>query len=188
VAAYVAWKDAADVRGLIFAQANAYGMHAGSLNSLLYGQASVTREEMDSVYQLQANLLAGKTDALYDELATWKSLPPEIRNEKTHDFWDAHTSRWRSLEEPGAISYLLKINKPILLLNGLASPGETDNKNIPIDFGKQGKTNLTAQFYPGYDHNFFKTVYDQNGNRKESEFHWDDVFMDVKKWIIEREK
>lgn len=72
---------------------------------------------------------------------------------------------------------------PILLVNGMGSTGELDNKNIPLDFRAHHKNNLTTKFYPGYDHNFFKPAFDEKGNQKEPEFHWDDVFADVKTWI-----
>lgn len=72
---------------------------------------------------------------------------------------------------------------PILLLNGLGSPGEVDNKNVPLDFMRNNKHNLTARFYPGYDHNFFKKKFDEKGNPLEPEFHWNDVWADVRNWI-----
>ena len=117
---------------------------------------------MDSVYRLQAALLSDRKD---------------------DDVHDANTSRWRSLEEPAAIEYLLKLDMPILLITGLADHGSLDNKNIPLDFMSHNKHNLTARFYPGYDHNFFKKAVDEHGNPKEPEFHWNDIFDDVRKWI-----
>lgn len=186
VAAYVAYKATDKIRGLIYSQSNAYGAYAGYLSSLVYSDpySHSMIALMDSVYMLQAQLLSG--DTTRDDYRTareWDNLPQNVYNVQNGDFYDAATSRWRSLEEPPAIDYLLAIDKSILLLTGLASTGELDNKNVPLDFRRQNKHNLIARFYPGYDHNFFKQVSDEKGNRKEPEFHWDEIWNDVRKWI-----
>ncbi len=183
VAAYVAAKDPQDIKGLIYSQGNAYGVYAGYLSSILYNQSYIQdiNKKVDSVYKLHADLVSGKPDKEMDAMYGWKEK--ELYDQKNNDFYDLYTSRWRSLEEPTAIEYLLKTKMPVLVVLGLNSPGDLDNKNIPIDFARHHKHNLSTLFYPGYDHNFFKQVTDDKGNQKEPEFHWNDVFNDVKKWI-----
>ncbi len=167
VAAYTAFKNQDKIKGLIYSQANAYGMYAEYLSTLLnrYPNAQDLNQKMDSIYNLQKELLSGTQGG---------------------ETYDKNTSRWSSLEEPPAIDYLLKTDIPILLINGMASYGEMDNKNIPLDFIRHHKHNLTTKFYPGYDHNFFKQVTDEKGNPSQPEFHWDDIFNEVKKWIKEQ--
>lgn len=188
VAAYVAAKAPRDIKGLIYSQGNAYGIHAGYLSAILYNQYYLQdiNKKMDSVYKLHNDLLSGTSDKEMNSLYGWKEK--ELYDQKNNDFYDLYTSRWRSLEEPIAIEYLLKIKAPILVVLGLNSPGDLDNKNIPLDFARHHKHNLSTLFYSGYDHNFFKQVTDDKGNQKEPGFHWDDVFNDVKKWIREVSK
>jgi len=185
VAAYVACKDPQDVKGLIYAQGNAYGTSAGDLGNIIYNQAYMedkdVHKKIDSVYKLQAGLISATPDTAMASLYQWSIT--DLYDKKNNDFYDLATGRWRSLEEPVAIDYLLKINKPILLVQGLNSPGDMDNKNIPLDFARHHKHNLSMLFYPGYDHNFFRQITDDKGNAKPPEFHWDDVFNDVKMWI-----
>ena len=184
VAAYVAWKDSADIKGLIYSQSNAYGIYAGYLSTILYdkklspGEAS---RRMDSIYAQQASIINGIPNKEMDEMYGWDEK--DLFDKKNNDFFDIYTTRWRSFEEPAPIDYLLKITKPVLFVNGMASVGEYDNKNVPLDFIQHHKRNLTVFFYPAYDHNFFKLVKDAQGNPAEPEFHWGDVFNDVKGWM-----
>lgn len=182
VAAYVASKDPADIKGLIYSQGNAYGIHAGYLSALLYEPpARDLNKKIDSICRLHTALVSGIPDKEMAELYQWKIA--DLFDKKNNDFYDLYTSRWRSLEEPVAMEYLLKVKAPVLLVQGLHSPGDMDNKNIPLDFIRHHKHNLTTRFYPGYDHNFFEQATDAGGNSKEPEFHWTDVFNDVKNWI-----
>ena len=184
VAAYVAWKDSADVKALIYSQSNAYGIYAGYLSTILYDTKLTPAEasrEMDSVYAQQASIINGIPNKEMDEMYGWNE--PDLFDKKNNDFFDIFTTRWRSFENPAPIDYLLKINKPILFVNGMASITEYDNKNVPLDFINHHKRNMTVFFYPKYDHNFFKLVYDAKGNLQEPEFHWGDVFNDVRGWI-----
>ncbi len=164
VAAYVAYKYPKHIKGLIYAQANAYGIYAEYLSTMLS-------------YPIPPADIAMKIDSVY------KLHDKMLKSGDGSDCYNENTGRWTSFENPSSIHYLLKTKMPILLINGLGSPGELDNKNIPLDFARNHKTNLTARFYAGYDHNFFKQVYDEKGNQQEPEFHWDDVFRDVKNWI-----
>ena len=187
VAAYVAWKDSADIKGLIYSQANAYGMFAEYLSAILYDSKLSPAEantKMDSIYRQQAAIINGIPNKEMDEMYGWDEA--DLYDKKNNDFFDIYTTRWRSFEDPAPIDYLLKITKPVLLVNGMGSIGEYDNKNIPLDFIQHHKTNLTVFFYPGYDHNFFKSVFDASGKPQEPEFHWGDVFNDVKKWITKQ--
>ena len=184
VAAYVASKMPGEIKGLIYAQGNAYGIHAEYLSSIIYNQSSITdvNKMMDSVYKLHKYLVNGIPDKELDSIYQWKEA--DLFDKKKNDFYDLTTNRWRSLEEPPGIEYLLKTNCSVLLVQGLNSPGDMDNKNIPLDFVRHHKRNLTTLFYPGYDHNYFKQATDEKGNRKEPEQHWNDIFNDVKKWIL----
>ncbi len=187
VAAYVAWKDSADIKGLIYSQSNAYSVYAGYLSAILYDTkltAGEADKKMDSIYRQQGAIINGIPDKEMDELYGWNEA--DLYDKKNNDFFDIYTTRWRSLEFPAAIDYLLNVTKPVLLVNGMASTGEYDNKNVPIDFIQHHKHNLSVLFYPGYDHNFFKSVFDANGKPQEPEFHWGDVFNDVKKWITKQ--
>ena len=184
VASYVASKVPGEIKGLIYAQGNAYGIHAEYLSSIIYNQsfADDVNKKMDSVYKLQGSLVTGTPDKELDSIYQWKES--DLFDKKNHDFYDLTTNRWRSLEEPPAIEYLLKTNCNVLLIQGLNSPGDMDNKNIPLDFARYHKRNLTAKFYPGYDHNYFRQVTDEKGIKKAPEQHWNDIFNDVKKWIL----
>jgi dienelactone hydrolase len=184
VAAYVAANDPQDIKKVVYSQGNAYGVYAGYLSAMMYNQQSmpdVTRK-MDSVYHIHTSLIDGKPDKEMAQLYQWKEN--DLSDKKNNDFYDLYYGGWRSLEEPTAIEYLLKIKCPVLLVQGLNSPSDLDNKNIPLDFARHHKHNLTTLFYPGYDHNFFKQITDEKGNPKEPEFHWDDVFGDVRKWLL----
>ncbi len=183
VAAYVAATDPQDIKKVIYSQGNAYGVYAGYLSSIIYNQESTpdVNKKLDSIYSIHSSLIDGKPDKEMAELYQWKEA--DLVDKKNNDFYDLYYGGWRSLEEPTAIDYLLKINCPVLLVQGLNSPADMDNKNIPLDFARHHKKNLTTLFYPGYDHNFFKCATDEHGNPKAPEFHWDDVFSDVKAWI-----
>ena len=186
VAAYVAAKDPQDIKKVIYSQGNAYGVYAGYLSSIIYNQQPITdvNKQMDSIYRIHTSLIEGKPDKEMAALYQWKEA--DLTDKANNDFYDLCYGGWRSLEEPTAIDYLLKINCPVLLVQGLNSPSDMDNKNVPLDFARHHKHNLSTLFYPGYDHNFFKQVADEKGNPKEPEFHWDDVFNDVKKWVDSR--
>ena len=183
VAAYVACKGAADIKGLIYSQGNAYGVYAGYLSAMMYNQYYLQRipEQMDSVYHLHTALINGTPDKAMAAQYQWSEQ--DLTDKKSSDFYDLYTSRWRSLEEPVGIDYLLQVKAPVLLVLGLNSPADLDNKNVPLEFARHHKHNLSTLFYQGYDHNFFKSITDDQGNQKQPEFHWDDVFNDVKKWI-----
>ena len=184
VAAYVAAKDPQDIKKVIYSQGNAYGVYAGYLSSIVYNQQSIqdVNGKMDSIYRVHSSLVEGKPDKDMAEQYQWKEA--DLTDKRNNDFYDLCYGGWRSLEEPTAIEYLLKINCPVLLVQGLGSPSDMDNKNIPLDFARHHKRNLTTLFYPGYDHNFFKAVTDEKGNQMAPEFHWDDVFGDVRKWLL----
>ncbi len=183
VAAYVAAKDPQDIKKVIYSQGNAYGVYAGYLSAMIYNQQAMpdVTKKMDSIYRIHTALINGTPDKEMADLYQWKEA--DLTDKKNNDFYDLCYGGWRSLEEPTAIEYLLKINCPILLVQGLNSPSDIDNKNIPLDFARHRKHNLTTLFYPGYDHNFFKAVTDEKGNQMAPEFHWDDVFGDVKRWL-----
>ena len=91
---------------------------------------------------------------------------------KYYLYYKKDISFWEDL----SIDYLLKISKPLLIVYGMNDADALDNRVLPILFINKRKTNLSIFAYPDYDHNF---------NTINNEFHWHDVFRDVKNWIEE---
>lgn len=81
---------------------------------------------------------------------------------------------------------LMKINNPILIVYGTDDKNNfavLDNDLLPLYFTKAGKTNLTVQCYPGFDHNYFSKEYDDQGSVLKEIFNWPMVFTRIDEWI-----
>lgn len=81
---------------------------------------------------------------------------------------------------------LMKINNPVLIVYGTDDKNNfavLDNDLLPLYFTKEGKTNLTVQCYPGFDHNYFSKEYDDKGNVLKELFNWPMVFARIDEWI-----
>ncbi len=96
----------------------------------------------------------------------------------TNKFWQRHSYlRWYSTIMNPPIEYLVKLNIPIYIVAGTedqASPIENMD-NIPIEFIKKGKTNLTYKYYWNLDHVYTDVV------TKDSKIK--DVLIDFLSWL-----
>ena len=102
-----------------------------------------------------------------------------INNPNSIDkFWSGHTYlRWYTTIMNPPLDYLVKINIPIYIVAGTednASPIENMD-NIPIEFIKRGKTNLTYKYYWNLDHVYNDVVLQENKMKN--------VFIDFLEWL-----
>lgn len=79
--------------------------------------------------------------------------------------------------------YLLKFNKPILVVYGLKDVASADNRLLKLIFQSYNKSNLSSYMYPNLNHNFMNIQYDNDGNIIKNDFLWPKVFKDILKWI-----
>lgn len=100
-------------------------------------------------------------------------------------FFAGHTFlRWSSTVENPPLDYMLKLDIPIYVVAGgkdNSAPIENMD-NIPIEFMKNQKTNLTYKYYPKYDH-FYNEVIVKDDKSYEVKNHIVDVMTEAIKWL-----
>lgn len=103
----------------------------------------------------------------------------------TEKKWAGHTYlRWSSAINNPPLMYLLKINIPIYIVIGTADKATSieNMDNIPIEFIKAGKNNLTYKTYWNYDHVYNEIIVEEGG-KYDVKNHIEEVMNDLLKWL-----
>jgi hypothetical protein len=117
--------------------------------------------------------------------AIYKKIYSDPHN--TDKWYDGHPyQRWASFCNDIPLEHLVKLDIPILFLNGSA------DRNTPIlqadyimlEFIRLGKTNLTYQVFPGVEHSLYEIV-EENGKEKAISRR-KEAFKKISEWIDER--
>lgn len=157
-----------DFDKIICASSSIYNVPAIRVNQLFDSKAQekkaqeIQKEKLDKIY----NAYKGMYQMAQDTLNPY------------HLYYKKDISFWKDL----TLDYLVKIEKPLLVIYGMNDPDVQDNHLLPIIFINKHKDNLSIFPYPGYDHNFNETIIGEN-NTEQSIPHWQDVFRDVVEWI-----
>lgn len=105
----------------------------------------------------------------------------------TEKKWAGHTYlRWSSAINNPPLNYLLKLNIPIYIAIGTADKATSieNMDNIPIEFIKAGKNNLTYKCYWNYDHTYNEIIIKEDG-KYDVRNHIPEVTTDLLKWLSE---
>ena len=78
-----------------------------------------------------------------------------------------------------ARAYLTQLSIPVLVAFGTADLTAAPCATLPLDFLRQGKTNLTLKIYPHYDHHFFE----KKAGSGEPEYRLNSAFEEWMRWI-----
>lgn len=103
------------------------------------------------------------------------------RNDSANGFGDSYKAI-ASFSEP-LLPALLKIDVPLFAAYGTEDITSDYCDLLPLDFTRNGKTNLTLVPYLDCDHNFFRVKYDKQGNEISREGVWNKVANDFFDWI-----
>ncbi|MBN1999052.1 hypothetical protein JW935_15950 [candidate division KSB1 bacterium] len=92
--------------------------------------------------------------------------------------------RWGSFCNDIPLEHMLKLNIPILLVNGTADRNSPvlQADYVMLEFIRHGKTNLTYQVYPGVEHSLYEIVV-ENGEEK-GVSRRDEIFKKITDWIM----
>jgi predicted esterase len=105
--------------------------------------------------------------------------------ESTDKWYYGHPyKRWGSFCHFIAVDHLVKLDIPILLVNGTADRSSPilHSDYIMLEFIRRGKTNLTYHVVPGMGHSMREVVIE--GGKEKSISHRADVFNKIKDWIL----
>ncbi|MDP4272670.1 MAG: hypothetical protein Q8907_00135 [Bacteroidota bacterium] len=81
------------------------------------------------------------------------------------------------------INYLLKVDKPILIVYGTNDDASALNDYLPLCFYRNQKDNLTILRLHNLDHNYFSNTYDASGKIIKNEFNWPSILTSVSTWL-----
>jgi len=135
------------------------------------------------ISQLKGTVSPKRTQQMIDSVyAKHNSL---ISNSENNiDLYDGGTYfSYASFNYPSLNSILLKIHQPTLIIYGTNSLQDLDCDYIPLFLFQKNKSNILVAPYIGYNHNFFKTEYDNSGKEVNKTFEWNNVFRDVTTWL-----
>ncbi len=118
-------------------------------------------------------------DSIYQDFENIYTLAHD-KSRKYHKYYASNLTLWRDL----TIDYLIKIEKPLLVVYGMNDIDAVDNSVLPIIFTARRKTNLSIFAYPNYDHNYFSEEVNSGGNTVHKKKHWHEVFIDVSNWLL----
>lgn len=85
-----------------------------------------------------------------------------------------------------SFDYMLKIEKPTLVVYGTNDNVSLDNDLLPLFFLRAGKKNITTRVYPGYDHNFFASS-NSHAEYNPDDYHWREVSNEFFEWLLSKE-
>ena len=104
--------------------------------------------------------------------------------ESTDQWYYGHPyRRWGSFCNFIPVDHLVKLDIPILLINGTADRSSPilQSDYIMLEFIRRGKSNLTYYVVPGMDHSLHEVVIEEG--REKAISHRPDVFEKIKDWI-----
>lgn len=139
------------------------------------------KSEMGLITQESAQF---KIDSIYNQYDYIKKGYEELQQQKNFDSLNFyHFKNDYSFNFDPPLNYLLKINTPLCVVYGTQDPVSYDNDLLPLFFSRANKTNLTIKCYPGFDHNYVRTQYDNDGKIVKTEYNWFKVFEDMDNWL-----
>ncbi len=96
--------------------------------------------------------------------------------------------RWGSFCDFIPVDHLVKLDIPILLVNGTADRSSPilQSDYIMLEFIRRGKTNLTYHVVPGMGHSMYGAIVE--GGKEKSISHRADVFKKIKDWILSKSR
>jgi len=123
------------------------------------------QHKIDSIHQRYSDLILHKTD-----------------NEKLFDGGTYYS--YASFTFPTTKQKLFQIKQPVLVIYGTNSNQDLDCDYLNLVLMERDKKNVTVKPYVGYDHNFFKDVYNDKGEVINRTFNWDSVMTETFNWLI----
>lgn len=95
---------------------------------------------------------------------------------------DIDFTNWASYNRTLSYENFKKFKNPILIIYGTNDIGSAHNDLLPFLLPKK---NIKIKAYPDYGHNFEKQEFNLNKKETESTYHWDEVFKDIKAWLLQ---
>jgi len=121
--------------------------------------------------------------AVEDLFAVYKRIYSDPHN--TEKWYYGHPyQRWGSFCTDIPLEHLVKLEIPILLVNGSADRNSPvlQSDYVMLEFLRRGKTNLTYRVLPGCDHWFYETV--QKDGKDEHVSHRAEALKIVSDWLV----
>lgn len=118
-----------------------------------------------------------------DKLITvYKEIYSDPRNTEKW-YYGYPYQRWGSFCGDIPLEHLVKLEIPILMLNGSSDRNSPilQSDYVMLEFLRLGKTNLTYHVFPGCDHWFYEVVMKEG--KEEHVSHRDEVFKVIFDWL-----
>lgn len=129
----------------------------------------------------EAQAAIGKLFAVYEEIYS-----DPCSTEKW--YYDHPYQRWGSFCTDIPLEHLVKLEIPILMLNGSTDRNSPilQSDYVMLEFLRLGKTNLTYHVFPGSDHWFYEMVV--KDGKEEHVSHREEAFKMIFDWLASEQK
>jgi pimeloyl-ACP methyl ester carboxylesterase len=166
---------------VVFMSANIFGR---SVENIIALYANAIKGEIGHQELIEKMVKIYETEKwLKQNGIKWEPKPERMRDWQQKD-WDNYTAvNNYSFNGDPSIWDLTNIQVPLLVVYGTSDYKSIDCSLLPLLL-LNTDVNYTIRPYPSYEHNYF--MVDSAGKAIMSEWHWNDVFDDVIRWIEEK--